>query len=155
VLIQDPIHFAISRGIAIPRWRKNANTVTEKDAGCPSINPLGVIHFFEADFNSRLVKQAVKLDLLSNDGQHGSVRNHTNVDESIDRLHKKDCEHTRKSCAVSSQWCGHLYSKRESFVSTAFDASLESSEYEMMVQTSIRDRPVHSVQSMVRWSLER
>jgi hypothetical protein len=51
-----------------------------KDAGVPRINRLRIIHLFEADFNlflklqwgSRLVKQAVKHDLL-NDGQHGSI----------------------------------------------------------------------------------
>jgi hypothetical protein len=52
----------------------------EKDIGRPKLTRLGIVHLFEADFNlflkmiwgSRLVKQAVKLDLL-NAGQHGSV----------------------------------------------------------------------------------
>ena len=59
----------------------------EKDSGSPRLNRLRIIHLFEADFNqflklqwgSRLVKRAVKHDLL-NTGHHGSVPKRTAMD---------------------------------------------------------------------------
>ncbi len=89
VLVSDPIlldclskflNIAISRGIAV-------NVMIEKDPGQPKIHRLRIIHLFETDFNlflkimwgSRLVKRAVKLNLL-NDGQHGSVPGRTTMD---------------------------------------------------------------------------
>ena len=81
------INIAISRGISIPRWCQAVNVMIEKDTGNPRINRLRIIHLFEADYNlflkimwgSRLVKRAVKLNLLNN-GQHGSVPGRTTMD---------------------------------------------------------------------------
>ena len=95
-LIQDPVllecqvlmmNIAIHHGIALDRWSKSVTVMLEKDAGAPRINRLRIIHLFEADFNlflklqwgSRLVKHAVKHDLL-NDGQHGSTPGKVSMD---------------------------------------------------------------------------
>jgi hypothetical protein len=95
-LIQDPIllecqttmmNIAIYHGIALERWSNSVTVMLEKDPGAPRINRLRIIHLFEADFNlflklqwgSRLVKHAVKHDLL-NDGQHGSTPGRVSMD---------------------------------------------------------------------------
>jgi hypothetical protein len=94
-LVQDKVllkclrqfmQITISRGIAIPRWCQAVNVMIEKDSGRPRINCLRIIYLFEADYNlilkiiwgSRLVRRAVKLDLL-NSGQHGSVPGRTTL----------------------------------------------------------------------------
>ena len=88
-MIQDPtilrcqvimMNIAIQHGIALDRWSNSVTVMIEKDPGDPKINRLRIIHLFEADFNlflklqwgSRLVKRAVKKDLL-NSGQYGST----------------------------------------------------------------------------------
>jgi hypothetical protein len=81
------MNIAISHGIALERWSNSVTVMLEKDAGVPRINRLRIIHLFEADFNfflklqwgSRLVKHAVKHDLL-NDGQHGSIPERVSMD---------------------------------------------------------------------------
>ena len=95
-LIQDEIllecqvkmmNIAIARGISLDRWGNAVNVMIEKDIGRPAINRLRIIHLFEADFNlflklqwgSRLVRNAVKLDLL-NANQHGSIPDRTAMD---------------------------------------------------------------------------
>jgi hypothetical protein len=70
----------VKHGLTMTRWCNAVNIMIEKDPGAPKMTRLRIIHLFEADFNfflklmwgSRLVKRAVKLDLLNN-GQHGSV----------------------------------------------------------------------------------
>ena len=81
------LHTTVTHGMTISRWCNAVNIMIEKDIGKPKITRLRIIHIFEADFNlflkliwgSRLVKRAVKLDLL-NDGQHGSVTRRTATD---------------------------------------------------------------------------
>jgi len=81
------MNLTIQRGISVARWCNAINVLLEKDPGTPCINRLRIIHLFEADFNlflkilggSRLVKQAVSMDLL-NSGQHGSVPRRTTMD---------------------------------------------------------------------------
>jgi hypothetical protein len=96
-LVQDPIllgaltqfmNLTIQHGISVARWCNATNVLLEKDPGTPCINRLRIIHLFKADFNllflkivwgSRLVKQAVSMDLL-NSGQHGTVPRRTTMD---------------------------------------------------------------------------
>ena len=74
------MNIVIERGIAIPRWCNATNVMIEKDSGRPRINRLRIVHLFEADLNfflrlqwgHRLVRHAIKLDLLHN-SQHGSI----------------------------------------------------------------------------------
>ena len=74
------LDIAVQRGISISRWQYAINVMLEKDAGCPRINRLRIIHLFEADFNfilkvlwgHRLVRRAHDLKLI-NTGQYGSV----------------------------------------------------------------------------------
>jgi hypothetical protein len=95
-IIQDPVllecqvlmmNIAIHHGIALDRWSKSVTVMLKKYAGAPRINRLRIIHLFEADFNlflklqwgSRLVKHAVKHDLLHN-GQHDSTPGKVSMD---------------------------------------------------------------------------
>jgi hypothetical protein len=82
------MNIAIHHGIALDRWSNSVTVMLEKDAGAPRcIKRLRIIHLFEADFNlflklqwgSRLVKHAVKHDLL-NDSQHGSTPRKISMD---------------------------------------------------------------------------
>ena len=74
------LDIAVQWGISISRWQYAINVMLEKDAGCPRINRLRIIHLFEADFNfilkvlwgHRLVRRAHDLKLI-NTGQYGSV----------------------------------------------------------------------------------
>jgi hypothetical protein len=60
---------------------------SEKDAGCPRINRLRIIHLFEADFNfflkllwgHRLVQRAHDFKMI-NTGQYGSVPGRTAIE---------------------------------------------------------------------------
>jgi hypothetical protein len=81
------LNIVIKKGLMIHRWCNAVTVMIEKDPGSPRLNRLQIIHLFEADFNlflkrqwgSRLVKRAVKHDLL-NTGQHGSVPKRTAMD---------------------------------------------------------------------------
>ena len=78
------LQITVASGLTLNRWCNAVNIMIEKDQGKPVLTRLRIIHLFEANFNfflklvwgSRLVKQAVELDLL-NEGQHGSVPRRT------------------------------------------------------------------------------
>ena len=77
----------VQRGISLSRWQHAVNVMLEKDAGCPKINRLRIIHLFEADFNfflkllwgHRLVHRAHEFKMI-NTGQYGSVPGRTAIE---------------------------------------------------------------------------
>jgi Reverse transcriptase (RNA-dependent DNA polymerase) len=81
------LDIVVQRGISLSRWQNAINVMIEKDAGCPRLNRLRIIHLFEADFNfvlkllwgHRLVRRAHDLKLI-NSGQYGSVPGKTAIE---------------------------------------------------------------------------
>ena len=81
------LDIVVRRGISISRWQHAINVMLEKDAGCPRINRLRIIHLFEADFNfvlkllwgHRLVRRAHDYKMI-NSGQYGSVPGKTAIE---------------------------------------------------------------------------